>query len=87
MEELNNELGAVQADIKVEVRRVAAKYKKDYLAALEREKLLRASLENQKTEENRLNESAIEYSLLKRDVESNRQLYEGLLQKLKEAGS
>jgi succinoglycan biosynthesis transport protein ExoP len=47
---------------------------------------LRASLENQKTEENQLNESAIEYSLLKRDVESNRQLYEGLLQKLKEAG-
>ena len=86
VEELNNELGAVQADIKIEVARLAAKYKKDYMAALEREKLLRASLENQKTEENRLNESAIEYSLLKRDVDSNRQLYEGLLQKLKEAG-
>ena len=86
VEELNNELGAVQADIKIEIARLAAKFKKDYLAALEREKLLRASLENQKTEENRLNESAIEYSLLKRDVESNRQLYEGLLQKLKEAG-
>ena len=86
VEELNNELGAVQADIKIEVARLAAKYKKDYLAALEREKLLRASLENQKTEENQLNESAIEYSLLKRDVDSNRQLYEGLLQKLKEAG-
>ncbi len=86
VEELNNELAAVQADIKVEIARLAAKYKKDYLAALEREKLLRASLENQKTEENQLNESAIEYSLLKRDVESNRQLYEGLLQKLKEAG-
>ena len=86
VEELNNELGAVQADIKIEIARLAAKYKKDYLAALEREKLLRASLENQKTEENQLNESAIEYSLLKRDVDSNRQLYEGLLQKLKEAG-
>ena len=86
VEELNNELAAVQADIKIEVGRLSAKYKKDYLTALEREKLLRASLENQKTEENRLNESAIEYSLLKRDVDSNRQLYEGLLQKLKEAG-
>jgi len=76
----------VQADIQTETARVAAKYEKDYLAALGREKLLRASLENQKTEENQLNESAIEYSLLKRDVDSNRQLYEGLLQKLKEAG-
>ncbi len=86
VEELNNELKAVQADIKIEVSRLAAKFQKDYMAALEREKLLRASLENQKTAENQLNESAIEYSLLKRDLETNRQLYEGLLQKLKEAG-
>ena len=86
VEELNQQLAAVQADIKAEIKRLATKYEKDYLAALGREKLLRASLENQKAEENQLNESAIEYSLLKRDVESNRQLYEGLLQKLKEAG-
>jgi capsular exopolysaccharide synthesis family protein len=86
VEEINEQLIAVQTDIKAEIARLAARYQKDYLAALGREKLLRASLENQKTEENRLNESAIEYSLLKRDVESNRQLYEGLLQKLKEAG-
>ena len=86
MQELNNELKAVQGDINIEVTRLAAKFQKDYLAALGREKLLRASLENQKTAENQLNESAIEYSLLKRDVDTNRQLYEGLLQKLKEAG-
>jgi len=86
LQELNSQLAAVQADIRTEVERLAQKYKKDYLAALEREKLLRASLENQKTQENQLNESAIEYSLLKRDMETNRQLYEGLLQKLKEAG-
>ncbi|MGB8006766.1 MAG: polysaccharide biosynthesis tyrosine autokinase [Terriglobales bacterium] len=86
VEELNQQLAAVQEDIKAEITRLSTKYEKDYLAALGREKLLRASLENQKTEENRLNESGIEYSLLKRDVESNRQLYEGLLQKLKEAG-
>ena len=86
MEELNKQLAAVQSDIESETNRLSQKYEKDYQAALGREKLLRASLESQKTEENRLNESAIEYSLLKRDVESNRQLYEGLLQKLKEAG-
>jgi len=84
--EIKEQLDAVEADLKIEITRLAAKYQKDYLAALGREKLLRASLERQKTEENGLNESAIEYSLLKRDVESNRQLYEGLLQKLKEAG-
>ena len=86
LQELNGELDAVQTDIKTEISRLSIKYKKDYLAALEHEKLLRGSLENQKTDANQLNESAIEYSLLKRDVDSNRQLYEGLLQKLKEAG-
>src|ERR1019366_7737274 len=35
---------------------------------------------------NQLNESAIEYSVLKRDAEANRQLYQDLLQRLKEAG-
>jgi capsular exopolysaccharide synthesis family protein len=56
------------------------------MAALQRENMLHDALEKQKQEANKLNESSIEYSLLKRDVESNRQLYEGLLEKLKEAG-
>ncbi len=43
-------------------------------------------MDKQKQEANKLNESAIEYTLLKRDVDTNRELYEGLLQKLKEAG-
>jgi succinoglycan biosynthesis transport protein ExoP len=50
------------------------------------ELLLHAAMDKQKQEANRLNESAIEYSLLRRDLETNRTLYEGLLEKLKEAG-
>jgi capsular exopolysaccharide synthesis family protein len=48
--------------------------------------MLTTEFAKQKQEANKLNESAIEYSLLKRDVDVNRQLYEGLLEKLKEAG-
>ena len=48
--------------------------------------MLREAFEKQKQEANKLNESAIEYSILKRDLDSNRTLYEGLLEKLKEAG-
>ena len=58
----------------------------DYLAALQREQLLTSAFEQQKQEANKLNESGIEYSVLKRDAESNRQLYDNLLQRLKEAG-
>ena len=56
------------------------------MAAVQREDLLTAAFNRQKQEANRLNESAIEYSVLKRDAEANRQLYQDLLQRLKEAG-
>jgi capsular exopolysaccharide synthesis family protein len=48
--------------------------------------MLGKALDQQKLEANQLNEKAIEYSILKRDLDANRTLYEGLLQKLKEAG-
>jgi succinoglycan biosynthesis transport protein ExoP len=84
--ELNNQLHEIEAQIQGEMKRVGGRLRGDYLAALHRENMLRAALEEQKQQENKLNESAIEYSLLKRDFETNRTLYEGLLQKLKEAG-
>jgi succinoglycan biosynthesis transport protein ExoP len=84
--ELNNQLHEIEAQIQGEMKRVGGRLRGDYLAALHRESMLRAALEEQKQQENKLNESAIEYSLLKRDFETNRTLYEGLLQKLKEAG-
>src|SRR6266581_5840557 len=84
--ELNNQLQEIDSQIQGEMKKVGGRLRGDYLAALQRENMLRAALEVQKQQENKLNESAIEYSLLKRDFETNRTLYEGLLQKLKEAG-
>jgi exopolysaccharide transport family protein len=84
--QLNNQIQEIDRQIQNEMKKVAGRLRGDYLAALQRENMLRAALEEQKQQENRLNESAIEYSFLKRDFETNRTLYEGLLQKLKEAG-
>ena len=84
--QLNSLLKEVDAQIQAEMKKIAGKVKSQYVAAVQREGLLRDALNQQKQEANKLNESAIEYSLLKRDVETNRQLYEGLLEKLKEAG-
>jgi polysaccharide biosynthesis transport protein len=84
--ELNNQLREIDLQIQNELKKATARLRGDYLAALHREELLRGALEEQKQQENKLNESAIEYSFLKRDFETNRTLYEGLLQKLKEAG-
>jgi len=86
MLELSNQIKEVQVEEKAEVDKISARVKNRYTEAAVREKMIRAALEKQKQEANQLNESAIEYSLLKRDVDSNRELYVGLLQKLKEAG-
>lgn len=84
--QLNNQLKEIDSQILGEMKKIASKVRGQYSEALQRETMLHDAFEKQKQEANKLNESAIEYTLLKRDVETNRQLYEGLLQKLKEAG-
>ncbi len=84
--QLNSQLKEVTAQMQAETRKAVGRLRAEYMASVQRENMLRAALEQQKVEANKLNENAIEYSLLKRDVDSNRTLYEGLLEKLKEAG-
>ena len=84
--QLDNQLKEVGAQIQAETKKTLDHVRNDYMAALQQERMLSAALEKQKQEANNLNESAISYTLLKRDVETNRTLYEGLLEKLKEAG-
>ena len=84
--ELSNQLKQVRADIVAEEKSIREGLGNEYSAALQREKLLTSAFEEQKQEANKLNESAITYSSLKRDADTNRQLYQDLLQRLKEAG-
>ncbi len=58
----------------------------EYDTATAREKLLAQAFDKQKGLANQLNESNIHYNILKREVETNKQLYDGLLQRMKEAG-
>jgi len=84
--QLNNQLKEVNLEIQGEIKKIVAKVRGQYMTSLQRENMLREALDKQKQEANKLNESAIEYNLLKRDADTYRQLYEGLLQRLKEAG-
>jgi len=58
----------------------------EYETALASEQLLMEAFEKQKEQTNNLNESSIQYNILRRDVETSKQLYDGLLQRMKEAG-
>lgn len=84
--EIDNQLKQIDKEIAAENGRLREQSRDEYLAALQRENLLIAAFNEQKQEANKLNESAIEYSVLKRDAEANRQIYQDLLQRLKEAG-
>jgi capsular exopolysaccharide synthesis family protein len=84
--ELTNRINAMDASIQAELKRLEERAHTEYLASVRREQKLREAFNSQKVEANRLSESAIQYGLLKREVDSNRQLYESLQQRMKEAG-
>jgi succinoglycan biosynthesis transport protein ExoP len=69
-----------------EKKNIVGRIEEEYNAAVRREKLLADNLEHQKTEVNNMAEKMVKYSILKRDADANKQLYDGLQQKLKEAG-
>ena len=65
---------------------VEASIETDYKTSKERVGLLSAALEAQKGDANDMSEKLVQYHILEHDAESNKQLYDGLEQKLKEAG-
>lgn len=65
---------------------IRASIESEYKEARQRVELLNAALDKQKIEANDMSEKLVQYHILQHDADSNKQLYDGLLQKLKEAG-
>lgn len=84
--QLQSQLNELDSIIGGEVTKVKEAVYAEYMAALKSEEMFRSSFDKQKQEAYKLNEDAIQYAIMRRDVESSRDLYEGLLKKLKEAG-
>ncbi len=71
----------IQQERKLAVERVAHNYQ----ASLGLVKLLAASVENEKAKVGNLNQLMIQYDLLKHEFDTNQQLYDGLLTRVKDA--
>jgi polysaccharide biosynthesis transport protein len=84
MRELQNQLEQVRKSLDAEVGRIAQHITYDYQSAVDRERMLRDALEAQKQAADKLNANTIQSNILKHEFETNRQLYESLLQKQKE---
>ena len=57
-----------------------------YQAALRKEKELRAKMDEQRTATLSLKDASVAYAVLSREVDTNRQLYDSVLQRIKEMG-
>lgn len=85
-ERAHSQIDQLEQALEAEKTRMLRAVEDDFHAALEREKLLQAAVARQTRAVNVLGDDIIQYNSLQRDAGSNRQLYEGLLQRLKEAG-
>jgi succinoglycan biosynthesis transport protein ExoP len=83
---LRGQIAQLDKAIDNERARVVRSVQSEFQAAEERERLLLEQLNQQTATVNHINEQIIRYSILKREVDSNKQLYDGLLTRLKEAG-
>lgn len=84
MEQLASQIKEIRDKISLEVNKIARSVEIRYKASLARETTLMTALEEQKQEALDLNKKAIRYGILKREVESNKQMYENFLMRLKE---
>jgi capsular exopolysaccharide synthesis family protein len=86
MVKVRSAIQSAEAKLQVEVDKVVQSVKSDYETALAQERTFVGALEGGKAEALSLNRKGIEFSVLQRDAESNRQVYEALLQRTKETG-
>jgi succinoglycan biosynthesis transport protein ExoP len=84
METITKQIDSTSARLRAETAKVLEAIANDYRSAVAEERNLAASLEEQKRQAVDLNRKSITYSILQREAESERQVYNALLQQEKE---
>jgi uncharacterized protein involved in exopolysaccharide biosynthesis len=84
MIKVNTAIDAAERRLNAEMAKVIEGVKNDYKAAQARENGLLAALDDQKREVLNLNQKSIGYSALQRDATSTQQVFESVLQRVKE---
>jgi succinoglycan biosynthesis transport protein ExoP len=82
---IQQELDEAKARLDQEIKRVVSTIEKDYGAAKARQQALMAETEKARRAALDLQEKAVEYAVLEREVASNRALYEAVFKKTKES--
>lgn len=85
VKQVKKQLAAVEQSLARERQRAAATITNDYLASVRNEALLLRAYQQQKNAASAIAERSNQYNLLKRNADSDNQMYDTLLQKVKEA--
>jgi uncharacterized protein involved in exopolysaccharide biosynthesis len=83
---LKAQIDELQRELNAEQTRLMIQAKQNFVVAKANEDQTGAALESQKADAYKLRDDLVEYTLRQREFESNRTLYEGLLQRLRTAG-
>ena len=86
MQELRRQIAELNHEIARESTAITSAVKTTFQAAARREAMLRGRVREIKDDVLTLQNRSTGYQTLKRDVETNRELYDGLLQRMKEIG-
>jgi succinoglycan biosynthesis transport protein ExoP len=86
MQQLKSQLDEIDKQITREEGNVRSGIQADYQAALQQENMLAKQLSLLKTDVLDLQDRSIQYNIYKREVDTNRQLYDAMLQRYKEIG-
>jgi succinoglycan biosynthesis transport protein ExoP len=86
MKQLHGQIAELDKQISGELRNIRASVKAEYDAAMSQENLLTGKLASLRTQSLDVDNRSIQYNILKREVDTNRQLYDAMLQRYKEIG-
>ena len=84
LDQLKAQMDEVLRNLRKQIQRVVSGIESSYLVAQGREKALREKMEKQKATTLNLKDASVEYAILAREVDTNRQLYDSVLQRMKE---
>ncbi len=86
LKQLKAQLDDTNEGLNREISRIAGGIKSSYEQLLNRERLITGKVEEQKEALLVIKDKSVQYNIIKREWESNRQLYAGLLDTMKEVG-
>jgi polysaccharide biosynthesis transport protein len=84
MMQLSNQIAEIDRQLATELKTLKASYKAAFESSSSQENEMKRRVETLKADMLDLQKRSIEYNILKREVDTNRSLYDGLLQRYKE---